>query len=79
MLRPAPGAAATSTSSCTILKRSMLHCRESDSETSEFEENISNDQNLRDLEERDGGALMRWSDYETMSVEVEQPRTTTTR
>jgi predicted SAM-dependent methyltransferase len=45
----------------------------------EFEENISNDPHLRDLEERDTGVNVRWSDYETMSVEVEKPSNTTTR
>jgi predicted SAM-dependent methyltransferase len=45
----------------------------------EFEENISDDEHLRDLEERDGGVNMRWSDYETMSVEVEKPRIGGTR
>jgi predicted SAM-dependent methyltransferase len=45
----------------------------------EFEENVSFDKHLRNLEERDGGVNMRWSDYETMSVEVEKPRQTTSR
>jgi predicted SAM-dependent methyltransferase len=45
----------------------------------EFEENISDDQHLSDLEERDTGVNVRWSDYETMSVEVEKPGTATTR
>ena len=45
----------------------------------EFEENISNDEHLRNLEERDTGVNVRWSDYETMSLEVEKPRATTTR
>jgi predicted SAM-dependent methyltransferase len=45
----------------------------------EFEENISSDAHLRNLEERDTGVNVRWSDYETMSVEVEKPRITTTR
>lgn len=43
------------------------------------EENISNDEHLRDLEERDGGVNQRWSDYETMTIEVEKPRPMTTR
>ena len=43
----------------------------------EFEENISNDANLRDLEERDGGVNERWSAYETMTIEVEKPRAPT--
>jgi predicted SAM-dependent methyltransferase len=46
---------------------------------SEFEENVSNDEYLRDLEERDGGVNQRWSNYETMSIEVEKPRGATTR
>jgi predicted SAM-dependent methyltransferase len=45
----------------------------------EFEENISDDEHLRGLEERDTGVNVRWSDYETMSVEVEKPRSGTTR
>lgn len=44
-----------------------------------FEENISNDEHLRDLEERDTGVNVRWSTYETMSVEVEKPPVATTR
>jgi predicted SAM-dependent methyltransferase len=44
-----------------------------------FEENASNDEYLRNLEERDGGHNQRFSNYETMSVEVEKPRTQTTR
>ena len=44
-----------------------------------FEENISDDEHLRDLEERDSGVNVRWSHYETMSVEVEKPRISTTR
>lgn len=43
-----------------------------------FDENISNDEHLRDLEERDSGVNQRWSAYETMSVEVEKPRASTT-
>jgi predicted SAM-dependent methyltransferase len=43
----------------------------------QFEENISHDEHLRDLEERDTGVNVRWSNYETMSVEVEKPRTIT--
>jgi predicted SAM-dependent methyltransferase len=43
----------------------------------EFEENISRDPHLRDLEARDTGVNKRWSDYETMSVEVEKPLATT--
>jgi predicted SAM-dependent methyltransferase len=39
----------------------------------EFEENISTDEHLRDLEERDSGVNARFSDYETMSVEAEKP------
>jgi predicted SAM-dependent methyltransferase len=42
-----------------------------------FEENISDDPHLRELEERDSGVTVRWSNYETMSVEVEKPATTT--
>jgi predicted SAM-dependent methyltransferase len=45
----------------------------------EFEENISDDEHLRNLEERDTGANARWNDYETMSLEVEKPRANTTR
>lgn len=45
----------------------------------EFEENISNDEHLSDLEERDTGVNIRWSDYETMTVEVEKPRQVTPR
>ena len=41
----------------------------------EFEENISDDEHLRELEERDDGVTARWSAYETMSVEVDKPRT----
>lgn len=44
----------------------------------EFEENISDDEHLRNLEERDTGVNVRWNDYETMSIEVEKPRTATT-
>ena len=44
----------------------------------EFEENISHDPYLRDLEARVGGMFERWSDYETMTIEVEKPRHTTT-
>ena len=40
----------------------------------EFEENVSNDPYLRDLEARIGGVNERWSDYETMTIEVEKPR-----
>ena len=43
-----------------------------------FEENISDDEHLRDLEERDSGVNVRWSAYETMSIEAEKPRGTTT-
>ena len=42
-----------------------------------FDANISNDEHLRDLEERDAGVNERWNDYETMIIEVEKPRTTT--
>jgi predicted SAM-dependent methyltransferase len=45
----------------------------------QFDENISADAHLRDLEERDSGVTVRWSNYETMSVEVEKPGTDTTR
>lgn len=45
----------------------------------EFQENISDEEHLRDLEERDTGVNVRWSDYETMSIEVEKPRIGTTR
>ncbi len=44
-----------------------------------FEENVSNDDELRNLEERDGGVNQRFSNYETMSVEVEKPGASTTR
>lgn len=44
----------------------------------EFEENVSNDPHLRELEERDTGVNARWSAYETMSIEVEKPRISTT-
>ena len=44
-----------------------------------FEENISSDPHLRELEERDSGVTVRWSNYETMSLEVEKPRAATTR
>jgi predicted SAM-dependent methyltransferase len=43
----------------------------------EFEENISNDPHLRDLEERDVGEFASLSDYESMSVEVEKPKAVT--
>jgi len=45
----------------------------------QFEENVSNDEHLRELEERDTGVTVRWSNYETMSIEVEKPRANTTR
>jgi len=45
----------------------------------EFEENVSGDEFLRNLEERDGGVNQRWSNYETMSIEVEKPRAAATR
>ena len=44
----------------------------------EFEEDISTDEHLRDLEERDSGVNGPFSDYETMSVEAEKPRISTT-
>lgn len=44
----------------------------------EFEENVSDDEYLSHLEERDAGVNVRWNDYETMSIEVEKPRTATT-
>jgi hypothetical protein len=37
-----------------------------------------NDAHLRDLEEPDTGVNVRWSDYETMSVDVVKPRRHTT-
>jgi predicted SAM-dependent methyltransferase len=43
-----------------------------------FELNVSDDEHLRDLEERDGGVNERWNEYETMSIEVEKPPDTTT-
>ena len=45
----------------------------------EFEENISGDDHLRGLEERDTGVNARLSDYETMSVEAVKPSATTER
>ena len=45
----------------------------------QYDENLSSDAHLRDLEERDSGVTVRWSNYETMSVEVEKPRAGTTR
>ena len=53
--------------------------REPDSGAHEFEENISNNEHLRELEEWDADVYVRWSDYETMTIEVEKPRTATTR
>jgi hypothetical protein len=44
----------------------------------EFEEDISTDAHLRNLEERDSGVNGPFSDYETMSVEAEKPRIGTT-
>jgi predicted SAM-dependent methyltransferase len=44
-----------------------------------YPENVSDDEHLRDLEERDTGVNVRASEYETMSVEVEKPRAATTR
>ena len=44
-----------------------------------FEENISDDEHLRHLEERDGGVNVCASHYETMSVEVEKPGPQSTR
>ena len=44
-----------------------------------FEENISDDEHLRNLEERDSGVNADWSAYETMSIEAQKPRATTTR
>ena len=43
-----------------------------------FEENHSDDEQLRGLEERDTGVNVRFSHYETMSIEVEKPRGATT-
>jgi hypothetical protein len=43
----------------------------------EFEEDISDDAHLRDLELRDVGELARWSDYESMSIEAEKPKAVT--
>jgi len=40
----------------------------------QFQQNISDDEQLRGLEERDGGVNERWNEYETMVVEVEKPR-----
>jgi hypothetical protein len=45
----------------------------------EFEENISNDEHLRGLEERDGGVYAHLNEYETMSVEVDKPHIDITR
>ena len=45
----------------------------------EFEENISRDEHLRDLERRAEGAIARWNAYETMSLEVEKPKDHRTR
>jgi predicted SAM-dependent methyltransferase len=44
-----------------------------------FQEDVSDDEHLRNLEERDTGINVRWNNYETMSVEVEKPRIDTTR
>jgi predicted SAM-dependent methyltransferase len=44
----------------------------------EFEENMSNDPHLMGLEQRDTGVTVRWSHYETMSVEVEKPALSST-
>jgi predicted SAM-dependent methyltransferase len=44
-----------------------------------FELNVSDDEHLRNLEERDGGVNERWNEYETMSIDVEKPLDTTTR
>ncbi len=43
----------------------------------EFEEDISHDAHLRDLEGRDTGELARWNNYESMSVEAEKPQAVT--
>ena len=43
-----------------------------------FDENVSDDEHLRDLEERDTGVNVRASEYETMSLEAEKPAATTT-
>jgi predicted SAM-dependent methyltransferase len=39
----------------------------------EFEENVSTDPHLSNLEERDTGVNVRFSEYETMCVEAEKP------
>lgn len=44
-----------------------------------FDENVSDDEHLRDLEERDDGVNVCASHYETMSVEVEKPAAQSTR
>ncbi len=44
----------------------------------EFEENISDDPFLRNIEARVGSVNQRWSDYETMTLEVEKPRSAST-
>jgi predicted SAM-dependent methyltransferase len=44
-----------------------------------FDENVSNDEHLRGLEERDTGVNVCASEYETMSIEAEKPRANTTR
>ncbi len=41
------------------------------------EENTSDDEHLRNLEERGSSDMSRWNRYETMSIEVEKPAATT--
>jgi hypothetical protein len=43
----------------------------------EFEENRSDDPQLRDVEESDTGVNTRWSAYETMILEAEKPTAST--
>ena len=44
-----------------------------------FDENVSDDEHLRDLEERDGGVNVCASEFETMSIEVQKPGPQLTR
>lgn len=43
----------------------------------EYEENLSDNEHLLGLEERDTGVNVRWSDYETMSIEAGKPTAAT--
>lgn len=44
-----------------------------------WEENMSDDEQLRNLEGRDTGVNKRWSEYETMSIEAGKPMVSTSR